>query len=199
MVKLPIEGNVKTRLGREIGAVQATFFYRHAARAQIARLAATRQWETTLAVSPDDAVASNVWPFGVTRMSQGRGELGARMQRPMDCLPPGPVIVIGSDIPGVRPRHIAEAFSLLGSRDAVLGPAEDGGFWLIGFRRRPHIPRRLQGIPWSAADTMDHTVAAMRGLTIGYAAVLNDVDDAADHHRSSGWSGRLVPPCGAQR
>ena len=58
------------------------------------------------------------------------------IQRILDALPPGPVVIIGSDVPGIRPHHIATAFRALGGSDAVLGPAIDGGYWLIGLKRR---------------------------------------------------------------
>ena len=62
------------------------------------------------------------------------------MRRPPLGLPPGPVVVIGSDIPGITARHIAEAFRLLGRHAFVFGPARDGGYWLVGARRRPAGP-----------------------------------------------------------
>jgi len=57
------------------------------------------------------------------------------MQRLFERLPPGPVIIIGSDIPAIRAGHIAEAFKLIGRGDAVFGNATDGGYWLVGLRR----------------------------------------------------------------
>ncbi|WP_425283593.1 DUF2064 domain-containing protein [Methyloceanibacter stevinii] len=57
-------------------------------------------------------------------------------------MPPGPVVLVGSDIPRISRAHIAEAFRLLGNADAVFGPAQDGGYWLVGFKRSPGRWRR---------------------------------------------------------
>jgi len=194
MVKQPLLGRVKTRLARKIGPVAATFFYRHAVRALLLRLQGDRRWQTILSVAPDTATGSNVWPCGLSRVAQGRGDLGARMLRPFERLPPGPLLLIGSDIPQVRPKHIADAFRLLGGHDAVLGPAEDGGFWLVGMKRRPRLLRPFDGVSWSRADTMARTLANLEGHDVCFASVLNDVDAIADFLLLRGWSGRVVQP-----
>src|ERR671932_477084 len=78
-------------------------------------------------------------------------DLGARMERPLRELPPGPVAIVGSDIPGIEPKHVAAAFRRLAARDDfVFGPAPDGGFWLVGARRR-RPPRGFPGVRWSTA------------------------------------------------
>jgi glycosyltransferase A (GT-A) superfamily protein (DUF2064 family) len=64
-------------------------------------------------------------------LAQGGGDLGVRLRRLLKTLPPGPVVVIGSDTPSVTPADIARAFHALGAADAVFGPARDGGYWLI--------------------------------------------------------------------
>src|SRR5262245_26433561 len=128
MAKAPVAGQVKTRLARELGVATATRFSRHATAALLARVSVSRAWHTTLAIAPDTTVAWRVWPRRVTRVRQGRGDLGARMQRIMRKAPPGPVVIIGTDVPGIRPWHLAEAFRLLGRHDAVFGPASDGGY-----------------------------------------------------------------------
>src|SRR5699024_5098145 len=93
------------------------------------------RWRLVLAVAPDRAaLTSRAWPAHLPRIPQGRGDLGARMARILRRAGPGPVCVIGGDIPGVRCRYIAHAFKALGAHDAVFGPAPDGGYWLIGVR-----------------------------------------------------------------
>lgn len=192
MVKAPQCGLVKTRLGRGIGVVAATAFYRHATAATLARVGRDRRWITLLAVAPDRAAGSRFWPRHLGRCPQGAGDLGARMQRILDALPPGPVVIIGSDVPGIRPHHIAMAFRALGGSDAVLGPATDGGYWLIGLKRRPRVPRAFTGVRWSHAETLADNVAALAGLRIAMAGTLADVDEAADHAAAGRDAGRLV-------
>ena len=127
MLKEPHPGRVKTRLGREIGRVEAAWWFRHQTLSLLRRLDDPR-WQLVLAVSPDgEGMASRIWPGHLPRLPQGRGDLGDRMGRVFRSLPPGPVLIVGGDIPGIAPAHIAHAFRALGRADAVFGPAPDGG------------------------------------------------------------------------
>ena len=180
--KEPRPGRVKTRLGRDVGPTVAAWWYRHQTRRLLRRVGRDPRWETVLALSPDPAVhRAHLWPEGIRRVAQGPGDLGARMARALRAVPDGPVAVIGSDIPGVRPAHIAGAFALLGANDAVIGPATDGGYWLIGLRRGSlPAPRLFQRVRWSGPHALEDTVASLGGLSVGYAATLADVDRAED-------------------
>ncbi len=195
MAKVPVMGRVKTRLAREIGAVEATRFYRHALAAVLGRVARDSRWETSLAVAPDPGVASRALPASITRHAQGSGDLGRRMQRIMQHRAPGPLIIIGTDIPAITAAHIAAAFQALRGRDAVLGPAPDGGYWLVGLRRSPRILQPFRPVRWSSATTLTDTTANLAGCSIGHAARLSDVDTAADWHQFRNGFGRRVPLC----
>ncbi|WP_099826779.1 TIGR04282 family arsenosugar biosynthesis glycosyltransferase [Oceaniglobus indicus] len=181
MVKEPRPGRVKTRLGRDIGLVPAAWWFRHQALSVLARLRDPR-WTLSVAVSPDRAgLDSRIWPADLARIPQGHGDLGARMLRLLRHPAPGPVAVIGADIPGVTRPRIAEAFDLLGRHDAVLGPATDGGYWLVGLRRTRAVPPGLfHGVRWSSATAMADTIASAPHLDWARAATLSDVDTAAD-------------------
>jgi hypothetical protein len=192
MVKEPAAGRVKTRLARGIGVVLATQFYRHATAAVLARVASPREWITILAVAPDAACRSRAWAASLARMSQGGGDLGARMQRVMDGLPPGPVLIIGSDIPGIRACHIRAAFRALGGSDAVLGPCPDGGYWLVGLKRLLRVPRAFGKVRWSSEHALADTERNLAGLRLARAAVLDDVDEAGDLAAARGRYGRRV-------
>ena len=187
-------GRVKTRLAREIGPVEATRFYRGTARAVVARLAADTRWDTTLAVAPDTAVDSPAWPWRVERCRQGRGDLGRRMQRIMEWSGPGPVVVVGTDIPAMRPAHIAQAFRALGRSDAVLGPAGDGGYWLVGLARVPRILAPFRSVRWSSAHALADTRRNLGGVDVAEVALLDDVDDGPAFAQVRGWCGRRVLP-----
>jgi glycosyltransferase A (GT-A) superfamily protein (DUF2064 family) len=160
----------------------------------LARLARDRRWDTVLAVTPDGARAARCWPRGVARTAQGGGDLGVRMQAIAARARPGPVIVIGTDIPGVRPAHVAAAFRALGNHDAVLGAAPDGGYWLIGLRRRPRVPRVFGNVRWSTPHALADTLANMAGLRIARVATLADVDDAEGFAAAGSRFGRRVLP-----
>lgn len=180
MAKAPRAGRVKTRLAAEIGMVEATRFYRVTLAGLIRAVGSDPRWKTVIAVSPDTALRDPVWPDDVAIAAQGGGDLGDRMQRIMAGLPQGPALIIGSDVPEIRPAHIARAFDLLGRHDAVFGPAEDGGYWLVGLRRRPSVPLIFGNVRWSTRHALADTVANCRGLSVGYADELADIDTAAD-------------------
>lgn len=173
-------GRVKSRLAADIGRVPAWAFARRNTGRVLRRLAGRGRWRAWLAVTPDSAAARPVWPPGWVVIGQGPGDLGARMARAMESLPPGPVVIVGTDVPGVRRRHIEQAFRLLGSHDAVFGPAADGGYWLVGLRRRPRVPHLFAGVRWSTAHALADTRANLpAGARVALLDELEDVDDAA--------------------
>ncbi|PKQ05882.1 MAG: hypothetical protein CVT72_08250 [Alphaproteobacteria bacterium HGW-Alphaproteobacteria-11] len=184
MAKTPQIGRVKTRLARDIGAVEAVRFFRTASAGLIGRVARDPRWRTLLALAPDRAVHEpGIWPDGLPRIAQGPGDLGARMGRLFRDLPPGPVVIVGADIPGIERRHIAQAFAALGRHDAVLGPAEDGGYWLVGLKRRPRVPEIFDGVRWSSAQTLADTAKNIRERNMSLALLerLPDIDTGADY------------------
>ena len=194
MAKLSEAGRVKSRLARQIGVGQATWFYRHTTSAVLGRLARSPRWQTYLAITPDRGVAHPIWPRDIMRMTQGSGNLGQRMQRAMRLKKPGPVIIIGTDVPGIRPAHIAAAFKALGSCDAVFGPATDGGYWLVGQRRRPRDLEMFGNVRWSTSDALADTLQNLRGYRIAFVATLSDVDTADDWRNVAAWCGRRILP-----
>lgn len=181
MVKEPRPGRVKTRLGRDIGMVAAAWWFRHQV-ARLLRAVEDPRWHVVIAVSPDRAgLLSRVWPTHLTRVAQGPGNLGDRMGRLLRGMPPGPVCVIGADVPGVTRTHIAKAFASLGAKDAVFGPALDGGYWLVGFKRTRGIPATLfHGVRWSSSHALEDTITTLRGERIGLIDALRDVDTVSD-------------------
>ena len=100
----------------------------------------------------------------------------------MAAAPPGPVVLVGADIPELGPRHVADAFAALGRAEAVLGPARDGGYWLIGLRRgaRALPARALAGVRWSGPHALADSAASLAPLTLAHAATLRDVDEPSD-------------------
>ena len=183
MVKEPRPGRVKTRLGRQIGHVAAAWWFRHQVGALLRHVRDPR-WDTWLAVSPDrEGFLSRVWPADIVRVAQGKGDLGDRMARVMR-MAPGPVCVIGADIPGITRGRIWAAFRALGGSDAVFGPATDGGYWLVGVRRVP--VRIFDGVRWSTEHALVDSEASLRGMRIAHVDRLRDVDDLDDLRMTSG-------------
>ena len=186
--RAPQAGRVKRRLGAEIGTLEATRFYRSLLARQIARLAKDRRWTVWLFVTPDNALDHIVWRDlvpAVRRRPQRQGDLGRRMKLPFLSLPPGPVVLVGSDIPQMRPHHVARAFALLGQHDLVFGPARDGGFWLIGAKRMRPLPQTLfADVRWSTSTALAETLASLpKHVATALADTLDDVDDAEAYRR----------------
>lgn len=181
MLKIPRPGRVKTRLGCEIGMTRAAWWFRHQV-AFLLRNVKDPRWDLVLAVAPDaEGMASRIWPAHFPRIPQGHGYLGDRMRRVFRTLPPGPICIIGADIPDIRRHHIADAFRALGRHDAVFGPATDGGYWLIGLKRVRATPRDLFcDVRWSSPHALRDTEATLRGHSVARVATLLDVDTAAD-------------------
>ncbi|MCP5087324.1 MAG: glycosyltransferase [Rhodobacteraceae bacterium] len=182
MLKEPRPGRVKTRLGRDIGMVPAAWWFRHQTRALIRHVGYDPRWQAVLAVSPDmDGLDSRIWPTEIPRWPQGRGNLGDRMGRVLRHAPPGPVVIIGADIPGITPELIAQAFRVLGRHDAVFGPAPDGGYWLVGLKRVRGVPAKLfDGVRWSTNRSLADTLKTLPDHSVGKLPVLRDVDTVAD-------------------
>ncbi|MBK1696297.1 TIGR04282 family arsenosugar biosynthesis glycosyltransferase [Rhodovibrio salinarum] len=183
----PQIGVGKRRLARGVGDLNAWRFQRLMLARLLHRVAGDPRWTTWLAVTPDSAAVRPTWlpraAYGaVTAIPQGRGDLGARMARPMRTLPAGPVVIVGSDVPGIDRHHVAHAFFALGRTDAVLGPAADGGYWLIGLGPRARKRPPFDGVRWSGPYALADSCwnLGRAGLRWALLARLSDVDEATD-------------------
>lgn len=189
MARAPRLGAGKKRLARDIGALASLRFSRITTGALLRRLAPDRRWQTWLAVTPDRAALTGhgLWPTRCRLIPQGSGDLGLRMGRLFNNLPPGPVVIVGSDVPGIEARHIDQAFRLLGENDWVFGPASDGGYWLVGARRRPALRLPFDSVRWSSADALTDTLANLQDARVAMLEELTDVDSGADLIRVTGY------------
>lgn len=186
--RAPQRGQVKRRLARDVGPAAALAFHRRTLEALIRRLERDGRWQVWLCATPERSLGHPAFR-GVAparRRPQGQGDLGRRMLRPFRDLPPGPLVLVGSDIPALAPRHIARAFHLLGRHDLVFGPAADGGFWLVGARRSRPLPARLfAGVRWSTDRALADTLATIPAhWSAALADTLDDVDDGAGLRRA---------------
>ncbi|MGG5888894.1 TIGR04282 family arsenosugar biosynthesis glycosyltransferase [Falsiroseomonas sp. HC035] len=173
--RAPRLGTVKRRLARGIGAMATLRFYRGQLAALLGAVGRDRRWATAISATPDRVRAR--WPRRVPVLAQGRGGLGQRMARAMR--PHRRVVIVGSDIPEVGAADIAAAFRALGRADAVFGPAEDGGYWLVGLGpRRPAAP--FAKVRWSTDHALADTLANFRNHRVALLRRLRDVDTAED-------------------
>lgn len=187
MLKEPHPGRVKTRLGADIGMTAAAWWFRHQTQSLLRRLRDPR-WDIVLAVTPDrEGLQSHIWPADFARWPQGRGTLGDRMGRVFRRLSgPGPVLIIGADVPAITKREISAAVAMLGSHDVVFGPAPDGGYWLIGMARKSRVPARvLQNVRWSSAFALEDSISTLNDMRIGMITALDDIDTVEDLRRLS--------------
>ena len=181
----PVAGRVKTRLATGIGGNAATEVYRRLLEHTIESARATGiDAVVFLAEVPGEAWASTLdHPFEI----QGAGDLGRRMG---ECFSRGfadgasRVVLVGSDNAHIRQDHIRSAFDALGDHRVVLGPADDGGYWLVG-QRRPGIDF-FSRIPWSDPATLDATRQRLRKLHVAWSELdtLPDIDTAEDLRRA---------------
>lgn len=178
--KPPRPGVVKTRLARALGpdaaAMLAAAFFR-----DTWRLVNRLPWaEPIAAVTEDPGLAFGV-PLHARTWPQGEGDLGERLERVFRrALRRLPAIALGADTPGLPVSLLEAAHAALLHADAVVGPADDGGFYLVGLKRCP--PGLLGGVPWSRDDTCSVTLARLRdsGLEVAVLEPWFDVDELGD-------------------
>jgi uncharacterized protein len=192
MAKAPVAGRTKTRLAADIGAVEALRFYRAMSFAVASKLGNDSRWETVIAVTPDASLWSPCWPDHLPRVPQGTGDLGDRMQRLLEMASGRRTIIVGTDIPDITPAHIARAFHDLGKKPAILGPAPDGGYWLVGARSTPRVPDFFANVRWSSPTTFADTLKNLGADNVALADELEDVDTVADYLRWKALAGRLL-------
>jgi rSAM/selenodomain-associated transferase 1 len=182
MLKAPRAGEVKTRLGREIGQEEACQAYRRLAEHQLAHIGA--EWPVEIHYAPAGGLDEmRAWlGFGYTYVAQCEGDLGDRLRCAMlgafERKAAG-VIVIGGDCPYVRNEILNETAQRLETHDAVIGPAEDGGYYLLAMNRAE--PRLFEKIDWSTEKVFGQTMDWMRKLPLSCAVLptFSDVDDLA--------------------
>ncbi|HEX5087605.1 MAG TPA: TIGR04282 family arsenosugar biosynthesis glycosyltransferase [Nocardioides sp.] len=184
MAKAPEPGLVKTRLGAVVGMEQAAVLAAASLHDTLATGVGTG-WPRHVALDGDLARAEGgpslrrALSGWTVHPQQGTG-LAERLAR-AHARVPGPVVQVGMDTPQIRPSLLHEVAAGLSSYDAVLGPAEDGGWWVLALRE-PRCATALVGVPMSTPTTGDETVRALEaiGLSVGEAPRLRDVDTVDD-------------------
>lgn len=174
--RAPMLGTVKRRLAAEVGDRAALRFHVATLTRLLRALGRDRRFDTVLAVTPDRALVRV--PAGVAVVGQGRGDLGARMASALGRW--RRVALMGCDIPDAGADDARAAFRALGRADAVFGPAEDGGYWLIALG--PRRPAPLFGaVRWSTAHALADTLQGFRRHRVAFLRTLADVDTVADY------------------
>lgn len=184
--RAPQYGRGKRRLAAEIGDLAAHRFYRRQLAATVRVAASEAGWRAFFAIDPQSRVARPSPPFScgragrLPRRAQAGRDLGRRMTAALRMAPPGPVVLIGADIPGVTAGHLRRALRACRSADVVFGPAEDGGFWLVGTRRRLPLGA-FDGVAWSTENTLRQVIHKLpHPARVRQVDMLKDVDNATD-------------------
>jgi len=176
MAKHPAPGRVKTRLAATLGADRACALYRAFVLDLAERLDAL-PYDVTWAYWPATAPFATLLPRARCRSQRG-ADLGERMANALaEC--GGPAVVIGADAPHVPAARLAEAVGALAAdADLVLGPADDGGYYLIGLRTP--TPAVFTGVAWGTSRVLAETLARASGLRTRLLEPCFDIDTPAD-------------------
>jgi rSAM/selenodomain-associated transferase 1 len=182
--KAPVAGQVKSRLAGALGPDGAAELHRRLVRRTLKTARDAQVGPVELSCAPDirhGFFADCAAEFGVSLAAQGDGDLGARMSRAFER--DAPAVLIGCDCPARTADDLIAAARALASADAVVTPAEDGGYVLIGLRAA--APGLFAGIEWGASEVMARTRerAASLGLALHELPASWDVDRAADLDR----------------
>ena len=172
LAKAPAMGKAKTRLAKDIGKVHAHRLYRTML-SKVIRNVQDPKWDTVLMATPARAIGDVREWDGLMQIPQATGFLSPRLLAAFANK--GPTLVIGTDCPQITRNDIADAFTALKQHAAVFGPADDGGFWLMGMNG-PVKPTVFDNVRWSHDQTLNDVEANIEG-SVHHLRTLIDVDD----------------------
>jgi rSAM/selenodomain-associated transferase 1 len=181
-VRNPVLGKVKTRLAETIGNEKALLIYTELLKHTHS---ITKNLECDKFVFYADHInEKDIWENEIYRKNVQQAEsLGKRMQHSFSELFDigyNKVLIIGSDCYELTENAIIQALAVLKSIEVVIGPASDGGYYLLGLQTL--LPEIFQNILWSTSNVLKDTISVLKSLNCAYQLlpVLNDIDDEAD-------------------
>ncbi len=185
-VKEPLPGKVKTRLGKQIGEELSAQLYEAFLADFTETVNSLSKIESVFAYAPSTPNAQqyfqNLSNGNQALWQQPETDLGSRMgQFFKHYLTPGnPVVIVGSDSPTLPARLVEEAFELLKENDVVIGPAVDGGYYLVG-QSKP-VSEMFEGINWSEPNVLQQTIERLRETksSVGLLTPWYDIDSLED-------------------
>lgn len=169
-MKSPVKGRVKSRLAAAVGEKAALELYKNLILDTIDTAKGCGYPFRICFYPPDAEETISSWigrEFPI--MPQTGGDLGSRMKNAFERIfSEGftSAALIGSDLPELPAAAIREAFEALATNDAVIGPAEDGGYYLIGFNRAALLPHAFRGIAWGTKTVFRQTMDALRSASL---------------------------------
>ena len=203
--RFPVEGTVKTRLIPAMGAAGAAELHRSMTEHVVAAAQAVQNVYVTVAFSGGGLAEMGRWLGDDQRfVEQAPGDLGARLahafEQAFEADRAERVVIIGSDCPEVTAGILTAALEALHEADVVLGPATDGGYYLIGLRREAlerAVPHLFHGVDWGTGTVFDQTLSRLlpHSLSSRVLAPLDDVDRPEDIEvwsRAQGYGSRAA-------
>ena len=185
-VKNPVKGEVKTRLASTVGDEKALDVYKKLLRItaeEAAGVVADKLVSYSKSVEEGDHFDESLFEKSV----QKEGNLGEKMKHAFGsgfCEGFDRVVLIGSDCPQISRDLLDDAFQKLGDADCVIGPSDDGGYYLIGLSR--FLPEIFDDIEWSTSSVFSYTIKKLDGMDATYRLLrrLNDIDTESDLNES---------------
>lgn len=155
LTRWPEAGKAKTRLIPALGAQGAADLHRRLTERTVATVRAAGLRLEIRSTGADPAMFRD-WLNVADVVDQGEGDLGERLARAAEDLP---VLLLGADIPGLTPQHLTDAGAALAQHPAVIGPAADGGYWLLGLAvSQPAVFRNME---WGTGSVLATTLARL--------------------------------------
>ena len=186
--KYPEAGKCKTRLAKGLGEENALIIYK-ALLHHTLQVVQSTPFRKILFVDPPERIADAfIWAPGMDLyLPQVDGDLGVRLLDAVTCrIAEGAkgLILLGCDCPQISKEAVNSAFTALENADVVLGPTDDGGYYLLGLKAR-HASL-FQGIPWSTEHVLDETLKILKFQSLSYIAAdtFSDVDTPDDFRRA---------------
>ncbi|MFC4634761.1 TIGR04282 family arsenosugar biosynthesis glycosyltransferase [Dokdonia ponticola] len=176
----PELGKVKTRLAQGIGEANALTIYKillQHTHDVVVKVSGKKRIGYSVKVREND-----IWESSLFEKFQQEGEdLGQRMEHAFsEAFSDGykKVVIIGSDLYDLQPQHLEQAFEALSTNDIVIGPAKDGGYYLLGMRLL--IPEVFKNKSWGSDTVLEKTLEDVRPYSLQVLEELNDIDFAED-------------------
>lgn len=184
--RYPEPGKTKTRLIPALGAEGAAKLQRQMTEQKLAEVKKFQEKHSLFVevhFTGGNLQLMQNWLGKLTYKQQSQGDIGCRMAAAFQTAfeaGMNRVVLIGIDCPDLKAELMAEAFQALHQHDLVLGPAKDGGYYLIGLNR--FISELFMGISWSTAEVLEKTqnIAQNLELAVAYLPILSDIDRPED-------------------
>ena len=187
----PQLGKVKTRLAKTFGDKKALEVYKDLL---LHTMEATKDLDCDVFVFYDEKIEENdIWSTKIYhKFVQSGKDLGEKMQNAFQklfALNYQNCIIIGSDLFDLNEKMIIDAFQLLDKNDAVIGPAEDGGYYLLGLKNI--IPAIFQNKNWGTSSVFADTLKDLENLKVDLTEKLNDIDTFEDLEKSNYYKNKI--------